>query len=183
MYLLEEGVINDPLLKSFLKNENNLKLFRNYQENPTQENAIILDDSFKNFRTKIRAITYLSKAIHYKAIHYDQEIRKKQKNYLTNLDEPITEDNTMKDFITSETTSGYMTPKNLEESVQLLELKDAIKKLTSRESEILYMLIYVGYTEQEIAERFGVSQQSISKSKRKSLEKLRRELDESGSYC
>jgi len=53
----------------------------------------------------------------------------------------------------------------------------ALERLSERERQVLERLYWDGYTEEEIAHELGISQQAISKIKRKALQRLKEWLE------
>ena len=61
-----------------------------------------------------------------------------------------------------------------DEWVDSISLKDALKKLNERESEIITRRYYNGKTQMEIAEEIGISQAQVSRLEKGALDKLRK---------
>lgn len=59
----------------------------------------------------------------------------------------------------------------------LLEVRNAIGALHERERELIEALYYERFTEREYADRIGVTQQYINKSKKKILKKMKMFLE------
>jgi RNA polymerase sigma factor (sigma-70 family) len=53
----------------------------------------------------------------------------------------------------------------------------ALERLSERERQVLERLYWDGYTEAEVAKELGISQQAVSKIKRKAIQKLRKLLE------
>jgi RNA polymerase sigma factor (sigma-70 family) len=53
----------------------------------------------------------------------------------------------------------------------------ALERLSERERQVLERLYWDGYTEAEVAKELGISQQAVSKIKRKAIQKLRELLE------
>lgn len=69
--------------------------------------------------------------------------------------------------------------KNLEEeSCTNIDLKNALSKLTDRERNIINLLYFEDKTQMEIAHIIGISQAQISRLIKKSLNKLRKLMEE-----
>lgn len=62
------------------------------------------------------------------------------------------------------------------ETVERISLHIALKQLTNREKEIIKMRYYSGLTQQNIAERLGISQVQVSRLEKKILQLLRTKL-------
>ena len=60
------------------------------------------------------------------------------------------------------------------EWVESITLKEALKKLSSREMNIISRRFYKGKTQMEIADEIGISQAQVSRLEKGAIEKLRR---------
>ena len=60
--------------------------------------------------------------------------------------------------------------------IEDIALKEAIKKLNSREKRIIDMRFYAGKTQSEIAKEIGISQAQVSRLEKGALERLRKEI-------
>ena len=60
--------------------------------------------------------------------------------------------------------------------IEDIALKEAIKKLNSREKKIIDMRFYAGKTQSEIAKEIGISQAQVSRLEKGALERLRKEI-------
>ncbi len=178
--LEEEVLMKDPFIRKFLLDEENYNLFQAYQENPTEEMAEKLDWKFQWEHTKHNAIAYLSRAIRTEAINFDREHRKYVHRFTPTLDRPAegSEGHTFKDELESTINLSDGVETRIEDIIKTHSaLRDAIGSLTLQQRRILFLLFFEGLAEKEIARKLGSSQQAVSKSKRKALDKLRREID------
>lgn len=169
--------IKNPLLLNFLEIEENMNLYCDYCNTQSAESKELLNKRFVQFYYEVRMISYLSKIIHYEAKKFDANIRKHNQRYMLILDNSVKEYeqvHTQIDelFSTKESSPIY----HLEDFIQNPKLASAIKKLTRREKEVLYWSFIEEMKDIEIAAKFQVSQQAISKTKNKALLKLRREF-------
>ncbi len=61
-----------------------------------------------------------------------------------------------------------------EEWIENISLKDALKRLNSREMSIINQRFYKGKTQMEIAEEIGISQAQVSRLEKNAIEKLKK---------
>lgn len=168
--------INDltknPLLKSFLQDKQNLELLLDTLNNPSRENKKRLDSSFKNFFFEIRFTSYISSLIHFSAIDFDKRKRREKQRML------LVEDGTLVE-------SFSINHENLESQSTLLEdivtnerLFSIIKSLTEKEKNVLIQRYIFDFTDTQIAEKLSVSQQAVSKMRKRALNKLKKLINE-----
>lgn len=60
--------------------------------------------------------------------------------------------------------------------IEDIALREAIKKLSSREKKIIDMRFYAGKTQSEIAKEIGISQAQVSRLEKGALDRLRKEI-------
>ena len=184
---MKSDYLRNPLIKSFLRQDKNLELFKVANENPTGENIKKLDAAFKIFYSEIRFINYISKTIHFFSVDFDKFKRRYNKLYCLILDQPFEKQNSktvIKDMISSVNT--------IEEELSIYDfihfinwiendkLYNAIKKLTNRQLEVLQLYFLEEKKDTEIAKLLGVTQQAISKICRVALLKLHRNMTGGG---
>ncbi len=178
-------LMDQPIIKSFLSDEANYSLFEKAICYPTEDNKKILDSAFKQFYTRVRAIKYMAKLIHFSAIEYDKKLRTMQKRYQLTLDKPLTSEE--KNISLVETLSndyGDLLEEVLKNNEDLTEfftckhLIRAIEKLKPKQKLILkYKYIY-NLKNFEIAELFNDTPQNISKINIKTLKKIKGYIEE-----
>ncbi len=184
--LEEKQLMKDPFLRRFLSDDENYQLFQNYQQNPSLETAKELDYKFRKELTKARAMAYLSKVIRRKAIEFDKDDRNYRSRFTTTLDQPTEEGDghTNKDDIESTIDLSNRVETRIEDIINTNpSLGSAIGSLTSRQRKILFLSFVEGFTGKEIAEKLGSSPQAVSKSKKKALDTLRREINGRDDVC
>lgn len=175
-YKLLDNCKKDPLIKAFLSKEDNLNLVRETFENPSKENYELLDKNFRDYCLKARIISYFTKLIRFGAKHYDAKLREDNERYLLVLDvEKDDKKITKKEIIMVDNSIELEEThhKCLEDYIESPELFNAIKTLTNRQKQILFLSYVKQFKDIEIAETFQVSQQSISKNRNKALIKIR----------
>ncbi|MCM3598157.1 sigma-70 family RNA polymerase sigma factor [Metabacillus idriensis] len=179
-YLEYEIALSNPIIKSFLSNENYYQIFISAICFPSQENINRLDNSFQIFFTEIRLIYYISKHLSYFARHYNSKISKNSNFFLLILDQPFKNNDsnevTYKDLIdeSCDVVLESITAKNrLLDYFQSPILYGAFNQLTNRQINILEFYYINGYTHTEIATILDISQQAVSKTLRRALQKLK----------
>lgn len=175
-----KGPIKHPIITSFLKDKEHYRLFKLVIDSPTPENKKSLDDSFKNFYSNVRLTSYLSKTIYFNAINFDKTERSfKDKNILI-LEKPIKdgESDTLVDILdsSSENIETYKSDK-IEDHIANSKLYEAIQKLTNNQRQILSLAYVSCLNDTEIAKMLNKSQQAVSKSHKKALDKLKKYLE------
>ncbi|MEK4715931.1 sigma factor-like helix-turn-helix DNA-binding protein [Sporosarcina sp. FSL K6-5500] len=171
--VLKKEKIQNPLLKGFLKQEDNNQLYEEFLIKHTKEIKRILNKRFVMFYYKIRLISYFSKLIEFEAIKYDMKLREHNKRYNLILDKPTNSGNrdTLVDLL-KDGSSGVTITK-LEDFIE----PAALKSLTDKQKNILYLIYIKELKDTEISKMLGVSQQSITKTKKTAIQKLRRVLN------
>lgn len=181
------SIPKDRIIQAFLKKERNRKLYLQVLHDPNPKNTRALDKAFQSFYFQIRFISYVSKNIYFHSINFDKR-RKKQNIVQLTLDQSLTEgeDMTFKDFIIAESTDPFLQylekVNQIEEHIENIHLYHALKKLTNNQKNILYLSYGQNLSDTEIAKRLNKSQQAVSKSRKRAVEKLRMYLKGGGSY-
>ncbi len=186
---LKENVnfVKDPIIQNFLQ-KNNLLLLEEALYAPSKENQKRLDDAFREFYSEIRIKKYLSNLIYFNSILFDKNLRKNKEGHPLILDAPIQgsdEDTPLIEIFTSNkwTIDSFALEKenNLDELISEPILYKAIKSLTSTEKTILDYAYIHNMSDVNIAKIRGVSQQAISKTRKKALLKLHQKLKDGDS--
>ncbi|MGM0712515.1 sigma-70 family RNA polymerase sigma factor [Brevibacillus parabrevis] len=169
-------IANQKLMKAFLVQADNQQIYQclcAYPEDTqcTEE----LKRRFEEFLKEIRLIKYISSIIHYTAIELSLHKRKQDRIY-----HPVDDFEKLVDGLTYTTNELIVEEKQCwKEVLTDKRLLDAIHKLTEKEQTILNLLFLENIKESEVACLFGVSQQAISKTKKRALLKLRKQLERS----
>lgn len=158
--------IKNPLLRNFLKQQDNLKVYEAYLERNSAELKEILNQRFKKFYYKIRIISYFSKLIDFESINFDKKNRERNQKFNLILDKPSESGDTLVEQIEDQTIREN---NKIEDIIPLT----ALKSLTNRQKLVLELWFYANLNDTEIGNLLGVSQQSISKTKQTALQKLR----------
>lgn len=176
MKILNPNVVNSNVFKRFLEIEENKKLYSSYLEEPTSENADLLNDQFKYFEKQIVRIAYIKKVIFYESKRFDSKLRKHNKKFDLKLDAPIDESASFLDTIQDENSFTYFErvfENDLESLLSDEQLITSLRRLNSKQKQMLYYRYVLDFTEKEIAKIYNVSQQAISKTLHKSINILR----------
>ncbi len=183
MKILNPDVVNSHVFKRFLEIEGNKKLYSSYLEEPTSTNADTLNERFKYFEKQVVRIAYIKKVIFYESKRFDSKLREHNKKFDLNLDAPIDESFAMLDTVQDENSFIHFErifENDLESLVNDEQLITLLRRLNTKQKQILYYRYVLDLTEKEIANMYNVSQQAISKTLHKSINILRegRECDD-----
>jgi RNA polymerase sigma factor (sigma-70 family) len=167
--------VENPLVKGFVENSFGKKLLNDYFQNPSAENEDKLNDGFKSHYLRIKALSYFGKTLTFEAKHFDKRRRKIAERYAALLDAPIGEDDmTMKDNIQDATqNTSEIRTENWEEEITNKYIQMGLEDLTERQKEAIKFSFFEGMRDKEIAEKLGISPQSVSKTKLAALKKLK----------
>ncbi|MBD8032491.1 MULTISPECIES: sigma factor-like helix-turn-helix DNA-binding protein [Solibacillus] len=176
MKILNPDVVNSNVFKRFIEIEEHNKLYTAYLEDPTSTNADILNEQFKYFEKQIVRIAYIKKAIIYESRKFDSKLREHNRKYELNLDSPINESLAMVDTVQDE--NSFLQFENIFENDLESLLSDELlitllKRLNTKQKQVLYYRYVNELTEKEIATIYNVSQQAISKMIHRSINILR----------
>jgi RNA polymerase sigma factor (sigma-70 family) len=167
------------LFTEFLSLQENVELFVSYKKDPTIQKREALDQAFKQFYKKVRAISYLSKVIHFESKRFDKQLRKDRERNLLILDKPSNEEETtIKDLLADESSENHFNELNFERIEDYIHnpvISKSIKNLTSSQKRILFLAFIRNLKDIEIAKKLCISQQAVTKTKNKALMKVRRD--------
>ena len=177
--------LNQPIIKSFFENESdNLLLLEAAFIQGNKEAKEDLDRRFVEHFFYYRLIKYISTLSHFFSIEFDKHKRKQKERFLLLLDKNNNEnDNTMMDFLSFK--QGIIS-ENISFDNSLYELAEdevlfnILSRLTSKELEVLHLLIIKDLKQVEVAEYFGDTPQNIAKIKKKAITKIRKEYKKRG---
>ena len=128
----------------------------------------------------IKLATYASRCVENEILMHIRKIAN-QKTEIS-LDEPINMDYDGNELLLSDVlgTEEDMILRPLEDDVDLMVLRQAVKALPEREKRIVQMRFGLGgyqeQTQKEVAESLGISQSYISRLEKKIMLKLRKEM-------
>ena len=133
-----------------------------------------------NTDKKIKLATYASRCIENEILMYLRRSNKIKGEI--SIDEPLNKDSDGNELLLSDIlgTDPDITYRNLEDEVDMKLLKEAIRKLNSREKNIMEMRF--GFisgrekTQKEVADELGISQSYISRLEKKIIGKMRKDI-------
>ena len=133
-----------------------------------------------NTDKKIKLATYASRCIENEILMYLRRNNKIKTE--VSIDEPLNKDSDGNELLLSDIlgTDPDITYRNLEDEVDMKLLKEAIRKLNSREKNIMEMRF--GFisgrekTQKEVADELGISQSYISRLEKKIIGKMRKDI-------
>ncbi|MEK4129589.1 sigma factor-like helix-turn-helix DNA-binding protein [Solibacillus sp. FSL W8-0474] len=181
MKILNPDVVNSNVFKRFLEIEEYNKLYTAYLEDPNSTNADTLNEHFKYFEKQIIRIAYIKKAVIYESRKFDSMLREHNRKYELNLDAPINESLAMVDTVQDE--NSFLQFENIFENDLESLLSDELlitllRRLNTKQKQVLYYRYVNELTEKEIAMIYNVSQQAISKMIHRSINILREGREE-----
>jgi RNA polymerase sigma factor (sigma-70 family) len=168
---LIEELKENLLFQSFIQEEAHWTSFIDAYESQDRESLNTLNSLFHKYYTEIRFIAYVTKLIRYTAINFDRKRRLGHLRFPLTLDQPVgASDAAWIDLVESPTRDGEPT---FEESIQQKSLYLAFSRLTSKQKEVLDLFYRIELSDTEIARTAGISQQAVSRRRKRALEKLR----------
>ncbi|MCG3230481.1 sigma-70 family RNA polymerase sigma factor [Bacillus subtilis] len=177
--LLNFQFLNEPIVKKFLANSTNKKVFKKATEHPTLQNQQLLDQRFKKFYKKARILKYLTTMIKVSSIDFDKRNRRMQQRFLLTLDAPLKQDEETTasriETIPDKTEADPLTKCciSLDECITDPQLHQAYTNLNEKQKKILNLMYIEGLTLQDIATFLGDSRQNIFNIYKRSLNKLK----------
>ena len=129
----------------------------------------------------IKLATYSSRCIENEILMHIRKISAQRAE--VSLDEPINMDYDGNELLLSDIlgTDENVVTGHLEDQVDLMLLRRALKELPSREQEIIWMRYglngYKELTQKEVAAKMGISQSYISRLEKRIMEKLKKEIN------
>ncbi|WP_419892800.1 sigma-70 family RNA polymerase sigma factor [Oceanobacillus kimchii] len=177
--LTNTKALNNTLVKSFLKEGENSKIFNQFMQNPTKDNQILLDKSFQEYYTKVKMVNYLSKTIYWKSVDYDKKIKFSKDRALPLIYENGNEHSQLFeqqpiDSVENQVIESYNLP--LAEKIENQILKEAFENLTDRQKEVIQNVYGYEKNINETAYEMCISQQAVSKIHKNAIANLREKL-------
>ncbi len=167
------GVINmsdkQRIIDEFLSYPDNQKLYADYLESPTEELKSKLDTEFKKFYQNLRILSYVIKMLHYESKKLDKKERDYRKKHELILDTDTEKFQIPYVDIVSNTN-------DISEEIASEKLFLCIQNLSRRQKDILSLVFVKQMSDKEIANQLKISQQAVSKSRKRILEIIRKEL-------
>lgn len=172
--------VQNPIIKGFLSNEDNLSLLKKYILNPTDANKNKVDKAFKQHYNRVLKIKYVSNLIYFFTMDYNIKRRKENDTVLLILDKSSEYDarTPLKDLIEDKNEEKHTLNRNLLDDIESERLIKALQTLTEKQLFILDLIYHKQLTLKEISEILKTTPQNISNLHRKSLKKLNEILSE-----
>ena len=168
------NLLKQPIIQSFLNNNDNFRLYKKAVCKPTKENRNNLDKEFKIFYAKVRLIKYMSILIHYFAIEYDKKIRVQQKRFPLLVEQSFNFGNeNLLDKLESNYNFKLNNSANLIDHIECPFLITAIEQLTPKQKLILKYIYIDNLKINEVAKMLNHSPQNISKINRIALKRIK----------
>lgn len=164
-------ILENKLIVSFLDDTDNRELFENYQKNHSDDIKMVLDERFRSFYQRYRLISYLIKVLHFESIHFDKKLHLHNKRYQlatgqTGETELICEQ--QKQYY------EYHSPSlRFQDHLTNEELFKSFYQLTEKQKYIITLFYLHQMTDTEIAKSLGITQQSVYKTRKSAIKKLR----------
>lgn len=175
-YSENKELLQNKIIASFLHLKENEKLLENVLMNASEENLKKLDDSFKNYYSKIRILRYISNLIYFYTIDFDKKNNKRNQRFNLTLDA----DEDMTTLNNQTPTSNSSEEDYLEKIITFNELIEdkqlylSYQRLTEKQQRVLELIYIMGFTNKEIALLYGETPQNISKIHKRALEKIKK---------
>ncbi|SIS66749.1 sigma-70 family RNA polymerase sigma factor [Salimicrobium salexigens] len=125
-------------------------------------------------------ISYFSKTIVYEAKDFDKKKRKLANRYPATLDSSLVNDDSLilKDYIIDERQNTEKSPyQTWKDEIENDNLRSLIENLSEYQQNTIRDYFFRCLKDSEIAEKRGISQQSVSKTRRLVIKKLRRDMN------
>lgn len=173
--------VNNPIVKSFLSDPQNLYLVQKAILYPTDLNKKLVDESFQSHYINVRKIKYVSNLIYFFSLDFDKKRRRLQKRSLLILDKGLSEEGetTLKELIEdsrNENGLDHLIGGGLLDNIEDVQLLKSLQKLTVKQLQILEMIYVKELSIKEIAQILKTTPQNISNHHRKALNKLNHSL-------
>ncbi|MEC2074418.1 sigma factor-like helix-turn-helix DNA-binding protein, partial [Alkalihalophilus marmarensis] len=161
-------MLEEPIMRGFLKEHSNVKTLETYIKHPTQENRLVLDNAFKDHFYKVRLIYYITTLIRNHVFDIKDRYQRFDSRNLLIVDQPINDENTTSfiDLIRydqNDLNKENYRCKSLIECVSEEEIYNGLKKLKEKERKVLDLIYLNGFTNSEAAVYLNQSPQSVSK--------------------
>ncbi|MEI3612434.1 sigma-70 family RNA polymerase sigma factor [Pseudogracilibacillus sp. SO30301A] len=184
-YKENNSLLQNEVIKSFLKQAKNEQLLAQVLMDPSKENINELDKEFKAYYLKIKVIKYISSLIHFYTIDFDKKNNQRSRRFMLMLDAPKQrndDDNTTNliDVQPSKytTESDYFdSMQTFQELIENAKLYNAYKELTSKQKKVLDLIYIQGYNTKEVARLYKETPQNISNIHKRALKKIKESFE------
>jgi len=179
VYHLNKSILNSSIFESFIVIKKNKEIYRLFKNEPTLFNKEKLEVAFTAHTKEFLAINYLKKVIYFESRRFDKKRRELENKQPLILNAPIENNLTLLDMLADKNSESYfelILEASLEEAITDSLLIKAVRSLSERQKEILYYRYVLDYNDKMIAKKYNISQQAITKSHKKALQKLKEAL-------
>ncbi|KSU83986.1 hypothetical protein A2U94_19695 [Bacillus sp. VT 712] len=171
-----ERELENPIIKSFLEKKENFKMLEQSICHPQLKNRENLDKAFQEFYAEVRLTHYLSMLLKFYAQKYYVKTTKHFNHYQLIMDKPQESGISFAELVSSdeEIIDIFLkTSNNLIDFIKDQKLCQIINSLTTKQQQILNLSFVYQFSHTEIGALLGVSQQYVSKTYQKILNKIR----------
>ncbi|MGE7131264.1 sigma-70 family RNA polymerase sigma factor [Lysinibacillus xylanilyticus] len=177
--------VNNPIIKSFLSDSQNLYLVQKAILYPTDINRKLVDESFQSHYKNVRKTKYVSNLIYFFSLDFDKKRRRLQNRSLLILDKGLSEKDGKTaieriEDASNETELDNIVGEGLFDNIEDEQLLKSLQKLTVKQLQILEMIYVKELSIKEIAQTLQTTPQNISNLHRKALNKLNNTLRKKG---
>ncbi|MCY9547008.1 sigma-70 family RNA polymerase sigma factor [Lysinibacillus xylanilyticus] len=177
--------VNNPIIKSFLSDSQNLYLVQKAILYPTDINRKLVDESFQSHYKNVRKTKYVSNLIYFFSLDFDKKRRRLQNRSLLILDKGLSEKDGKTaieriEDTSNETELDNIVGEGLLDNIEDEQLLKSLQKLTVKQLQILEMIYVKEKSLKEIAQTLQTTPQNISNLHRKALNKLNNILRKKG---
>ncbi|MFJ7890035.1 sigma-70 family RNA polymerase sigma factor [Lysinibacillus xylanilyticus] len=177
--------VNNPIIKSFLSDSQNLYLVQKAILYPTDINRKLVDESFQSHYKNVRKTKYVSNLIYFFSLDFDKKRRRLQNRSLLILDKGLSEKDGKAaieriEDASNETELDIIVGEGLLDNIEDEQLLKSLQKLTVKQLQILEMIYVKELSIKEIAQTLQTTPQNISNLHRKALNKLNNTLRKKG---
>lgn len=166
-------IFENKLIVSFLDDIDNRELFESYQKKNSDAIKSLLDERFRSFYQKYRLVSYLIKVLHFESKHFDRKIRQHNNRYQLAKTDTGEADLIFEQDVSENRVNNFDFPLNFQDHLTNEELFNSFSKLTEKQKNVLTLAYQYQMTDTEIAKSLGVTQQSIYKTRKSAITKLR----------
>ena len=177
--------VNNPIIKSFLSDSQNLYLVQKAILYPTEINRKLVEESFQSHYKNVKKTKYVSNLIYFFSLDFDKKRRRVQNRSLLILDKVFSEKDGKTaieriEDTSNETELDNIVGEGLLDNIEDEQLLKSLQKLTVKQLQILEMIYEKELSIKEIAQTLQTTPQNISNLHRKALNKLNNSLKKKG---
>ncbi|SDM59151.1 RNA polymerase sigma factor, sigma-70 family [Psychrobacillus sp. OK028] len=165
-------IIENELIVSFLDDTDNRELFENYQMKNSDDIKMELDQRFRVFYQRYRLISYFIKVLHFESMHFDKKLHLHNKRY-----QLATAKSGGAELICEQHFNQFYeyhsSSLSFQDHLTSEELFRSFNQLTEKQKYIITLSYLHQMTDTEISKSLGISQQSVYKTRKSAIKKLR----------